>query len=469
MNNDKLNLGHRFQKDKWIAGILVAIIMISVMHYQTASASPFLHDLYRRLYYLPIILAAFRYGLRGGLLTAFLISLVFLPHVFHRWGHISLQTYDALFEIILYFIVAGITGMSVELDRKRKRELSKLQEEMASLISKSLKKVSVQKPVKMQTGIDCHFGTLVGETPVMQKIYTLIQKVGQASEANVLITGESGTGKELVAQAIHQESSWKNGPFVAINCAAIPDSLLESELFGYKKGAFTGADADKPGKFNIADGGTLFLDEIGSMNIDLQAKLLRVLQDKEVQAVGSSKSVKVEFRLISATNENLEEKVRKHLFRADLYYRLHVVNIALPPLRQRPDDIPLLIAHFLEKYGHPEFNIAVDTLKKLQLYPWPGNIRELENVIHRAIALNEGNLLLPEDLPQNLQGGHVSVNGFHIELPPEGLQLEALEKSLLQAALARTNGNQTQSAKLLGLTRPAFIYRMEKYGVRSAG
>jgi transcriptional regulator with PAS, ATPase and Fis domain len=191
-----------------------------------------------------------------------------------------------------------------------------------------------------------------------------------------------------------------------------------------------------------------------------------VIQEKEVQPIGSEKTVKIDLRVISATNEALDAKVRKHLFRADLYYRLHVVNIELPPLRQRPEDIPLLIAHFLEKYERPDLHLAVDTLKKLQHYPWPGNIRELENVVHRAIALNEGNLLLPEDLPQSVQGGPVVTQGLSLELPLEGLNLDAVEKSFLHAALSRTNGNQSQAAKLLGLTRPAFIYRMEKHGLR---
>ncbi|MFA5928013.1 MAG: sigma-54 dependent transcriptional regulator [Candidatus Margulisiibacteriota bacterium] len=455
------------QRYKGAALVALIILILSALHYQTSSGDPFLHDLYRRLYYLPLILASLWFGLRGGLFSAFLISLFFLPHIFHRWGEITLMTYDALFEIILYFIVAGITGGFVELDRKRKLALTKLQEEMASLISKSLKKEPGQKPAKLQTATASHFGTLVGEAPAMQKIYELILKLSKAPDANVLVTGESGTGKELVAWAIHQEGSRKERPFVAINCAAIPDSLLESELFGYKKGAFTGADLDKPGKLQLADGGTLFLDEIGTMSFDLQAKLLRVIEDKLIQPVGSSKSVKVDFRLISATNEDLEERVRRKLFRSDLYYRLHVVNIALPPLRHRQEDIPLLISHFLKKHGRPDLNIAADTLKKLQNYPWPGNIRELENVIQRAITLNEGHMLLTDDLPKNVQGGQAAGKGFKLDLPPEGIRLEELEKSLLQAALAKTNGNQTKSADLLGLSRPAFIYRMEKHGLKA--
>ena len=466
MNINKLNTKEFIRQYKYLAVILLSIALLSVLHYQTDSSFAFLHDLYRRLYYLPIILASFWFGLKGGLGTALTISLFFLPHVFLRWGEISLQTYDALLEIILFFIVATIMGASVELDRRRKDELAKLQSEMASLISKSLKKDTVPKPAKLKDGFSAHFGTLVGETPTMQKIYQLIQKLSQAMDTNVLITGESGTGKELVAQAIHLESSRKTEPFIAINCAAIPENLLESELFGYKKGAFTGADGDKMGKFELAHNGTLFLDEIGSMNTDLQAKLLRVLQDKEVQPLGSNKSIKVDIRLISATNDNLDDKIRKHLFRSDLYYRLHVVAIDLPPLRQRAEDIPLLIAHFLKQYGHPDLHIAADTLNKLQRYPWPGNVRELENVIHRAIALNEGSLVLPEDLPQNIQGGQVEVKGFYIELPPNGINLEALEKSLLQAALTKTNGNQTQSAKLLGLSRPALIYRLQKFNLK---
>ena len=387
--------------------IFAAISVITVLHYATSPTLPFLHDLYRRLYYLPIIYAAFRLGLRGGLITAGGVSLFFLPHIFHRWGQISSQTYDAIFEIILYFVIATITGILVELERKRRQELVTLREEMAELVCRCIQKPTIAKPAKAQGKPDYHFETMIGSSPAMLKIYDVITKGCHTADANVLISGESGTGKELVARAIHCYSTRKDNPFVAINCSAIPESLLESELFGYKKGAFTGADQDKPGKFELAHEGTLFLDEIGAMPVDLQSKLLRVIQDKEVHPVGAANSIKVDIRLISATNDDLEEKIKHKQFRADLFYRLHVVNIDLPSLRQRKEDIPLLVKHFLQKHGNTEMNLSEDALRKLQSYNWPGNIRELENVIHRAVTLNEGSLLLSDTLPQKIQTGEV--------------------------------------------------------------
>jgi two-component system, NtrC family, response regulator AtoC len=444
--------------------ILFSTLILTILHYITSPDLPLLHDLYRRLYYIPIIYASFFFGFRGGVIVAACVSLLYFPHIIHRWGNISLQTYDAIFEIFLYFLMASITGILVEIERKKHQELTQAREKLAHLISLSLKKKTPTKAKINNNNIKSHFGFMIGENQAMQRIYTIIKKAGN-KKVNVLIQGESGTGKELVAQAIHNESPRKELPFIAINCAAIPEQLLESELFGYKKGAFTGADTDKIGKFKLADKGTLFLDEIGAMPLTLQSKLLRILQSEEISPVGSEQSEKIDIRIIAATNENLLEQVNKKAFRADLFYRLNVVNIDLLPLRKRKDDIPILVQHFLQKHSESELFLSKETLKLLEQHNWPGNIRELENVIQRAITLNQGSLILPEDV--SISGSTVSSenNVLHIAIPDEGIDITEIEKELLEKALKKTLGNQTKAAQLLGLTRSAFIYRCQKFQI----
>jgi len=312
-----------------------------------------------------------------------------------------------------------------------------------------------------------NFENLTGKSPEMKKVFHLISQVSQ-SMVNVLILGESGTGKELVARAIHYNSLRKKGPFIAFNASAIPETLMESELFGHKKGAFTGATSDKTGKFQLAHKGTIFLDEIGDMKHEMQVKLLRVLQEKEIDIVGGTKPVEIDVRIIAATNKNLEERVEEGTFRDDLYYRLNVITINLPPLRSRKSDIPFLAEHFLKKHC-PDGRIkglAGDVMKIFEKYHWPGNIRELENIIERGIVLSEGNLIETDSLPENLFTSLKKTRRINIDWPEEGISLEEVEKNLLQQALERANYNQTHAAKLLGIKRGALLYRLDKHKIK---
>jgi two-component system NtrC family response regulator len=281
------------------------------------------------------------------------------------------------------------------------------------------------------------------------------------------VTGESGTGKELLARGIHYSSGRAEGPFVAVNCAAIPENLIESELFGHVKGAFTGAVRDREGKFELADGGTLFLDEIGDLRVDLQAKILRTLQERTIDRVGGVKQVDLDVRVIAATNKDLEREVREGNFREDLYYRLSVVTLQMPPLRDRKEDIPVLAEHFLRKFSPgPTVRLAPDALALLMAYGWPGNVRELENVMERASILKRGDTITREDLPEKLSRKAGGASEVLLNLPEEGLSLEDLEKDLIIKALEKHKGNQTRAAEYLRITRPTLIYRMEKYGLK---
>jgi two-component system response regulator PilR (NtrC family) len=316
-----------------------------------------------------------------------------------------------------------------------------------------------------------HFGNLIGKSPPMREIFSTIERLGD-SKATVLVTGESGTGKELVAKAIHFNSNRKGGPFVTVNCGAIPQELMESELFGHVKGAFTGAMSAKQGLFEVADGGTLFLDEVSELPPHLQVKLLRVLEDPEIRPVGGVKPVRVDVRIVAATNRDLAQAMARGTFRQDLYYRLNVILLHLPPLRERREDLPLLVDHFLQKFaeasGRPIKVVSPGTFAALESYPWPGNVRELENVIERAVTLERGTVLGPDALPDSLRN-RPAPDVTPIELPPEGLNLdqliEGLEKDLLTQALRRTGGVQTRAAQLLQTSFRSFRYRLQKYGL----
>jgi DNA-binding NtrC family response regulator len=303
------------------------------------------------------------------------------------------------------------------------------------------------------------FENIVGDSPSMQRVFRLVEKVAE-TDAPVLITGESGTGKELVARAVHYRSSRTEQPFVAVNCAAIPRDLLESELFGHVKGAFTGAIRDRSGKFEEASGGTLFLDEVGDLPFDLQAKILRALQQLEITPVGSNQVVAVDIRIVAASNRDLEEGIREGTFREDLYYRLAVVPIRLPSLRERPEDIPLLVAHFLRTLA-PGGRVAIapETLAVLTRYPWKGNVRELENTIERLLILRESDVIGLTDLPEKRSGG------FAFTFPSEGVGLEEAEKALILEALRQAGWNQSRAAQLLKVPRHILLYRMEKFGI----
>ena len=305
--------------------------------------------------------------------------------------------------------------------------------------------------------------TMVGTSREMEKVFEIISKVAD-TEASVLITGESGTGKELVARSLHANSSRKDAPFVAINCAAIPRDLLESELFGHVKGAFTGAIKDKTGKFQQADGGTLFLDEVGELPLDLQPKLLRALQEKEVEPVGGAKTQKVDVRIVSATNLDTDKAIANGTFREDLYYRLGVIPVHLPPLRERRKDIPLLLRYFCTKRGEEKVTFHKEAMETLVMYSWPGNVRELENTVERLLIMRNTEEITIDDLPEKIHANKTAGHAV-IKLPEEGYSLEQLEREVVVQALERNQWNQTAAARFLRIPRHTLIYRLEKYGI----
>ncbi len=319
------------------------------------------------------------------------------------------------------------------------------------------------KRLKSELSDRADFRTMVGSSKEMDKVFEVIRKVAD-TEASILITGESGTGKELVARSIHAGSSRRNAPFVAINCAAIPRDLLESELFGHVKGSFTGAVKDKIGKFQIAEGGTLFLDEVGELPLELQPKLLRALQEKEVEPVGGTKLQKLDVRVVSATNLDIDKAIDDGTFREDLYYRLSVIPVHLPPLRERRKDIPLLIKYFCSKHGSDKVTFDKDALHTLVMYPWPGNVRELENTIERLLIMRNGDVIGTDELPEKFLENGVSGSAV-IKLPDEGYSLEQLEREVVIQALERNSWNQTAAARFLRIPRHTLIYRLEKYGI----
>jgi two-component system, NtrC family, response regulator len=312
------------------------------------------------------------------------------------------------------------------------------------------------------------FANMIAGSRAMHDVTDLASRVAPG-ETTVLLYGESGTGKELLAKAIHFHSGRARQPFVVVNCAAIPESLLESELFGHRRGSFTGAVADKQGKFEAANHGTIFLDEIGELPLLMQVKILRVLQDREIDKIGEARPVKVDVRIIAATNRDLEKMIADGTFRDDLYYRLAVVTIRMPPLRERTDDIPLLVEHFLNKHGRarsrPLPTIDREVYSAFNLYGWPGNIRELENVVERALVLDRDGVISVDDLPDRVQTHQQALGRLRVELPDEGLSLENVERDLLLAALEKHDWNQTRAAAYLDITRSALLYRMQKFRI----
>ncbi|HOG16005.1 MAG: Transcriptional regulatory protein ZraR [Syntrophaceae bacterium PtaU1.Bin231] len=328
-----------------------------------------------------------------------------------------------------------------------------------------------QAPFQRDSDDAVHFGDMIARNKDMLRIFSTVRKIGD-TPANVLLLGESGTGKELVARAIHDHGPQAKLPFVAINCGGIPENLLESELFGHMKGSFTNAYFDKPGLFEAARGGTIFLDEVGELPPPLQVKLLRVVQEKTFRRIGGIEDIKVNVRIISATNQDLEKKVREGGFREDLYYRLNVIPIVIPPLRNRREDIPILTKHFAEKfsriYGKEARAISAYALGLLLEYPFPGNVRELENIIERSVALEASTIVLPENL---LQPSSVleRVGASALDLPEEGVDLnEAVslfEKSLIEKALQKTKGAKNKAAELLKVTDDSLKYKIEKFEI----
>lgn len=318
-----------------------------------------------------------------------------------------------------------------------------------------------------------HFSSIIGQSPALDALIRSA-KIAAATDVTILIKGETGTGKEVLASAIQKSSSRAEKKFITLNCAALPEGLIESELFGHKKGSFTGATGNSPGILQAAHGGTLFLDEINSLPLAIQGKLLRFLDSGECLAVGDTTPYKVDVRIIAATNADLNQQIKAGEFRQDLYFRLNVVPLELPPLAQRTDDVEHLVKHFLEMFSTthnisaPKF--SKQTLKTLKAYSWPGNIRELRNLCERLSILLAGKTIEPENLPSEYRGASTtaaipSTSGFI--LPETGLQLDSLEADLISQALSRTRGNRSKSARLLGLSRDTFLYRMQKYGFTS--
>lgn len=312
---------------------------------------------------------------------------------------------------------------------------------------------------------------IIGSSEEMERVKKMILKVA-GSSSTVMIRGDSGVGKERVARAIFKASPRAGEVFQAVNCAAINENLIESELFGHEKGSFTGAHMQKKGQFETADRGTLFLDEIGDLNISMQAKILRALQEKEIMRVGGTRPIKVDVRVIAATNRDLESMVKDGRFREDLYYRLNIIPIVIPPLRNRRDDIPTLVDFFIAKHSAGA-NRQIDGLTAsarnlIMSYSWPGNVRQLESAIERAILLCEGSEIQVEDLPVEIRQEGTSASAFNFKLPPEGISFEEVERSLITQAMEQTNWNITRSAKLLGLSFRTLQYRLEKFGIKKA-
>jgi two-component system response regulator AtoC len=313
---------------------------------------------------------------------------------------------------------------------------------------------------------------IVGNSPAMQEVYKTVGKVAKA-DATVLITGESGTGKELVAEALHYNSNRRSGPIVKVSCAALPETLLEAELFGHEKGSFTGAMTQRRGRFEMADKGTIFLDEIGEMSLPMQTKLLRVLQERKIERVGSSLPIKVDIRIICATNKDLQRQVEQQKFRDDLFYRLNVINIHMPPLRDRKEDIPALVEHFLAKHRYSATAqpaaISEEALKRLMEYDWPGNVRELENVVERAVVLSRGQIITSRELPFGDHDGadHEEEGGDEVSVEKSFFKksVAQFEKDLIMKALRDANGNRSKAAEMLGIYRRLLYAKIKEYGL----
>jgi DNA-binding NtrC family response regulator len=344
-------------------------------------------------------------------------------------------------------------------------------EQLVLVVNRAMERHRLLEEVRsLRLNLDEKYGfeSLIGRSKTFLRVLEVASRVAQR-DSTVLIRGETGTGKDLLAKAIHQNSRRKNQPFVTINCGAIPKELLESELFGHTKGSFTGAFAPKQGKVELADGGTLFLDEVGELPLELQVKLLRLIQQGEIEKVGAPNAITVDVRIIAATNRNLQALIEDGAFREDLYYRLAVIPIELPPLRERAEDIPELAQHLFvklkQKHGLPNLRLSPHVIPRFCGYRWPGNVRELENAIERLVVLAVGDEITLNDLPEFLQRERPAPEALALDLPPEGISLEALEKELILKALEKFDWNQTRAAKFLDISRRTLIYRMEKHGL----
>lgn len=346
-------------------------------------------------------------------------------------------------------------------------------EELLLTVAKGLEYTAlVRENRSLKQFIESRFtlNNIIGNSNAMQRVFNLVEKVARTDLA-ILITGESGTGKELIAKAIHQHSTRRDGPFVVINCGAIPEGLLESELFGHRKGAFTGAYANARGKLEAADKGTVLLDEIGELPLALQVKLLRVIEGGEFSRVGETETRRAEVRFLAATNRDLAKMVEDGRFREDLYFRLKVVPVHLPPLRERREDIPLLADYFLkevaQRYERAGLHFEKEVFRYFQAYSWPGNIRELKHTVERLAVIAESDAIGIKDLPDNMTETTSNASNVLIQLPDDGIDLEEVEREILRQALEKRGGNQTRAAQYLNITRSALIYRMQKYGLQT--
>jgi two-component system NtrC family response regulator len=393
-------------------------------------------------------------GLDGLELLARLLAIAPETPVVVVTGHGTIETaVEAMKHGAFDFLTKPFPGEKLRLTLERALEFARLQRENREL----------RRAVEGRFA----FQNLIGSSPAMKVLFEALE-LAAPTRSTMLITGETGTGKELVARALHYNSPRHKSAFVTLNCGAIPESLMEAELFGHLRGAFTGADSDRRGKFEAADGGTLLLDEVGEIPLNLQPKILRVLQSGEVDRVGAERPVLVDVRIVAATNRDLEQLVERGEFRRDLYYRLAVVPLHVPPLRNRREDIPLLAEHFLnnmiERTGRKRLRLVPEVFAVFDRYPWPGNVRELENTIERMTVLSRDDQLGVECLPQRVREPERAPSPF--ALPPQGISLEELEKDLIGQALTRNQGNRTRAAKDLGLTRNTLLYRMQKHGLR---
>lgn len=345
-------------------------------------------------------------------------------------------------------------------------------DEIKLVIKKSLDKKVLEKEntrLKKELVTKYGFENIIGTSNSIQQIFALINRVSEL-KVNVLVSGESGTGKELVARAVHYSGSRKDGPFIPVNCGAIPETLIESEFFGHAKGAFTGATRDKKGLFEEANGGTIFLDEIGDLPVHLQVKLLRVLEEKKVRPLGKTEPVNIDVRIISATNKNLEQEIMESKFREDLFYRLNVIKVAIPPLRERKDDIPMLAHHFLNKFAKEMdkkiTGISNEALEELEKYHYPGNIRELENIIARCVALESNEVIKKESLPNlNTEGDYIDLTDTLNAKDSIDSVLGDVEKQIIENALKSSRGNKSEAAKMLGITLRSLRYRLAKHRI----
>jgi two-component system response regulator PilR (NtrC family) len=385
------------------------------------------------------------------------------------FGRMRLDIENCLRELVDFGLVQRAGGSPVRFSASRPSHPA-----IATLLDTFLERRAAVSTEDQSPSVQ-RFREMIGRDEKMLVVFEWIRTAAK-SDISVLILGPTGSGKEVVARMIHELSRRNAARFQAVNCAALPETLFESELFGYEKGAFTGAHDRKPGKFEMAEQGTLFLDEIGDLSMVGQAKLLRVLEDREIRPVGGTKPIRVEVRIVAATNRDLAQAMARGAFREDLFYRLNVIAVGLPSLRERREDIPLLVNHFLQKFtelaGAPAKMLSPEALACLEAYAWPGNIRELENVIERAVTLETGPIIRPESLPESLRRPRPP-DAFQVDFPPEGIDLdklmEQIERDLIRRALERVDGVQSRAAQLLGTGFRSFRYRLQKYGMIERG